>query len=373
MFCSEGNSTLVGQTFNQFGQLLSSAPSVGYTYGLWLMSEKASGGNMLYYGYDGQGSVRMLVNGNTVEDTYDYDGYGNLIVSTGTDNNNYRYEGQQWDPNLGLYYLRARYYDPKLGRFWTGDTDEGDQEDPLSLHKYLYCAANPINRIDPTGHDPEVDVSVAGNLGAGIDAQVVPTIASRVYASVFNTLIRANLAQDQLILYVNATAGALAALGLAAEVTEQAAHRLANNTAAIPGGWGARGTFLEQEALGAEPGYLGGNVSYIDYFDGPTGLGISFRSHGLSANLPNLEGRLLYTIESDIHKMENVTTRGASGISAAGKQISINANQIKQTSLMVAIPASQESILLSETFIQTIARYEEFYKTTIEVLPVEGW
>jgi RHS repeat-associated protein len=130
---------------------LSSAPSVGYTYGLGLMSEKASGGNMLYYGYDGQGNVRMLVNGNTVEDTYDYDGYGNLLACTGSDVNNYRYQGQQWDPNLGLYYLRARYYAPKLGRFWTMDTYEGDQNDPLSLHKYLYAEADPVDNDDPTG------------------------------------------------------------------------------------------------------------------------------------------------------------------------------------------------------------------------------
>jgi uncharacterized protein (DUF2235 family) len=46
---------------------------------------------------------------------------------------------------------RARYFNPNTGRFWTRDTDEGDQEDPLSLHKYLYAADNPINEIDPLG------------------------------------------------------------------------------------------------------------------------------------------------------------------------------------------------------------------------------
>jgi hypothetical protein len=35
----------------------------------------------------------------------------------------------------------------------TMDTDEGSQEDPLSLHKYLYCLGNPINGSDPSGHD----------------------------------------------------------------------------------------------------------------------------------------------------------------------------------------------------------------------------
>jgi len=40
---------------------------------------------------------------------------------------------------------------PNAGRFWTMDTDEGNREEPLSLHKYLYCKADPANRIDPSG------------------------------------------------------------------------------------------------------------------------------------------------------------------------------------------------------------------------------
>jgi hypothetical protein len=51
-----------------------------------------------------------------------------------------------------MYYLRARYYRPDTGRFWTMDTYEGSSEDPLSLHKYLYCKGNSINGWDPSGH-----------------------------------------------------------------------------------------------------------------------------------------------------------------------------------------------------------------------------
>jgi RHS repeat-associated protein len=100
-----------------------------------------------------------------ITDTYTYDAFGNLIASTGSTVNNYRYTGEQWDPDVGLYYLRARYYDTQFGRFWTMDTFEGQNEDPLSLHKFIYCAGNPVNGSDPSGHEFEMGslMTVLGN------------------------------------------------------------------------------------------------------------------------------------------------------------------------------------------------------------------
>jgi RHS repeat-associated protein len=82
-----------------------------------------------------------------------YDAYGNLIASNGVLQTGYLYSGQQFDYDLGLYYNRARLLNPNTGRFWTADTTDGNNEDPLSLHKYLYAGDDPVDRSDPSGHD----------------------------------------------------------------------------------------------------------------------------------------------------------------------------------------------------------------------------
>ena len=89
----------------------------------------------------------------TVIDTYEYDAFGNQISHTGSTLNNYLYRGEQWDPDLGLCYLRARYYNPLSGRFMSRDPNNGEIKDPISLHKYLYAKGDPINALDPTGRD----------------------------------------------------------------------------------------------------------------------------------------------------------------------------------------------------------------------------
>ena len=85
--------------------------------------------------------------------TYEYDGFGNKINSTGTTPNNFLYRGEAYDSDLGLYYLRARYYNPLTGRFMSRDPEDGKIKDPRTLHKYLYAGGDPVNRIDPRGRD----------------------------------------------------------------------------------------------------------------------------------------------------------------------------------------------------------------------------
>ena len=156
-----------------------------YVLGLGLVAERFSGGSTItrYYDYDGHGSVRALTDTTgAVTDTYDYDAFGNLIHSTGSSPNNYLFAGEQLDPDLHLYYNRARYLNTSTGRFWSMDLFEGNNLDPLSLHKYVYSRASPVDRADPSGNDDLAEVSAAQGIGEELDTQVSPAQALRAEA-----------------------------------------------------------------------------------------------------------------------------------------------------------------------------------------------
>ncbi|WOO40240.1 tandem-95 repeat protein [Rubellicoccus peritrichatus] len=130
-----------------------------YTYGLDLIAQhqlmpvlNPVGWETSYYLYDGLGTVRALADENgLISDAYTYDAWGNLINLQGTTPNSYLFTGEQWDTNLGMYFLRARYMSPDMGRFHTLDTYEGRNHAPITLNKYLYANANPVTFIDPSG------------------------------------------------------------------------------------------------------------------------------------------------------------------------------------------------------------------------------
>lgn len=129
-----------------------------YNYGLSLISQRKPDFSTNYFISDGHGSTRMLADiGGAAVNVFVYDAYGNLIASNGLLQTAYLYSGQQYDFDLGLYLNRARYLKTGTGRFWTSDSTEGDNEDPRSLHKYLYAADDPVNLDDPSGNDPTIN------------------------------------------------------------------------------------------------------------------------------------------------------------------------------------------------------------------------
>jgi RHS repeat-associated protein len=128
-----------------------------YTYGHDLLSQRQQIGALWqthYYGYDGHGSARYLTDpSGAVTDAYAYDAFGSLVARTGSTPNDYLYAGEQYDPHAGFYYYpRAGYMSLSTGRFTTQDTYEGVSHDPATLHKYLYAGADPVNKVDPSGH-----------------------------------------------------------------------------------------------------------------------------------------------------------------------------------------------------------------------------
>ncbi|MFH2046857.1 MAG: RHS repeat-associated core domain-containing protein [Pseudomonadota bacterium] len=124
--------------------------TVSYVYGDDLISQNR--GSSYYYLYDGQMSTRQLVdNSEAVLNEYTYDAFGIILGQAGVVANNYMYTGEQYDPNAGFYYLRARYYDQGIGRFVTVDPWMGNVSDPITLHKYIYANSNPAKFRDPSG------------------------------------------------------------------------------------------------------------------------------------------------------------------------------------------------------------------------------
>ena len=105
-----------------------------------------------YYLYDALGSTRALTSENgQMTDSYNYDAFGTNTEHQGTSNNKYQYAGEQKDVT-GNYYLRARYYNPSVGRFTQMDSYMGQSNNPITLHKYLYANANPVMYTDPSGY-----------------------------------------------------------------------------------------------------------------------------------------------------------------------------------------------------------------------------
>lgn len=100
-----------------------------------------------YYHFDGLGSVIALSDTNAViQERYSYDVFGEPNRTSDV-NNPYLFTGRRYDGETGLYYYRARYYAPDIGRFL--------QVDPVGyvdgLNLYTYVGNNPVNQIDPKG------------------------------------------------------------------------------------------------------------------------------------------------------------------------------------------------------------------------------
>lgn len=116
-------------------------------------ADKGNSTEKQFYVTDPHGNVVQLTDeGGKVIKTYEYDSFGNEVKLDSKDENPFRYCGEYYDKETGEIYLRARYYQPAVGRFLTRDSYTGQEDDALSLHLYTYCGNDGVNAWDPSGH-----------------------------------------------------------------------------------------------------------------------------------------------------------------------------------------------------------------------------
>ena len=113
-----------------------------------ISSDSAAAKTYYHYTSDNLGSITHITDedGN-ICNQYEYDAFGSFAIKEETIQNRFCYTGEQYDPITSQYYLRARFYNPVIGRFLNEDTYYGD-----GPNLYTYCHNNPVNYVDPSGH-----------------------------------------------------------------------------------------------------------------------------------------------------------------------------------------------------------------------------
>ena len=152
----------LGEDIHRVGSV--GAPT--YVHGPGIDEPLGFGGSQ-YFIADGLGSIRQIVNaGGNVLNQYRYTAFGRMKQVQAAVGNTYTFTGREWDADAGLYYYRARWYDPEVGRFMS--------EDPIGfaggdIDLYGYCLNDPLNFVDPQGeYIPPVVAAVVVGVGFAI-------------------------------------------------------------------------------------------------------------------------------------------------------------------------------------------------------------
>lgn len=123
------------------------------TYGIGRLATNTNG-SATYFLNDGRGSVTQTVSQQGKPTSWrSYSAFGEVEASSNLgDLPSYGYNAEEQHPRTGLTYMRFRYYEAKTSTFGVQDTYLGNIFSPLTLNRYLYCLANPVNYTDPSGH-----------------------------------------------------------------------------------------------------------------------------------------------------------------------------------------------------------------------------
>jgi RHS repeat-associated protein len=126
------------------------AHGVDYVRGLQLIRQADSGGVQIYplHGHLATSLGAVDAHGNIIEQV-EADAFG--VLQQGALKQTHLYSGEYVDADTQLVYLRARWYDPRIGRFVSADPFEGRPQDPRSLNRYVYAHNDPVHGTDPSG------------------------------------------------------------------------------------------------------------------------------------------------------------------------------------------------------------------------------
>lgn len=149
---------------------------------LLIVGHCAVAGTVTYVYTDPQGTplAEADASGN-ITARFDYAPYGVGVTSLGAAPNGPGYTGHVNDPDTGLVYMQARYYDPVVGRFLSVDPVTPSPGNTFTFNRYDYANNNPIVNIDPTGQNAVITYNADGSINIS-----VPTNFSGPAASATN-------------------------------------------------------------------------------------------------------------------------------------------------------------------------------------------
>jgi RHS repeat-associated protein len=151
-----------------------------------VLEQVGTSGTARYLLGDALGSIRGSSDADgALVGSADYEAFG-AVRGTNTTGSVFGFTGEQTDAETGFVYLRARYYDPRVGRFLSRDTVQPNAPGTQGYHVYAYAANNPTTWVDPSGH-------FVGGL-----AMLVMT-AAFAFADVANLIILGKMAQEGML------------------------------------------------------------------------------------------------------------------------------------------------------------------------------
>jgi RHS repeat-associated protein len=146
-----------------------------------------------FFHLDALGStVNLTTEVGVARESIFYNGWGRERERVGSTTNRFTFTGYESDRETSLFYAKARFYDPDVGRFLSQDAFLGDVSEPPSLHRYFYALSNPLKFIDLTGF---AGIQVTGHdvdrlyldVQTGTIYLDLPTVAESVQVRAYST------------------------------------------------------------------------------------------------------------------------------------------------------------------------------------------